>query len=71
MRDRVERVIEKIMPALGVNVVELVDVEDGVVKVRVFPSICAAGMAKETVVTLLEEQIQEDIPEIREVVAVD
>ena len=71
MRDRVEKAIDKIMPALGVNVVELVDVRDGVVKVRVFPSICAAGIPKESVLVLLEEQIQEDVPEIKEVVAVD
>ena len=71
MRDRVEKAINKIMPALGVNVVELVDVRDGVVKVRVFPSICSAGIPKETVLVLLEEQIQEDVPEIKEVVAVD
>jgi hypothetical protein len=56
---------------LGVNIIELVDVVDGVVRVRVIPSACSAGIPRETVVTLLEEQITEDIPEIREVVAVD
>jgi len=67
----VEKAIDKILPALGVNVVELVDVKDRVVKVRVFQSICAAGIPKESVLVLLEEQIQEDVPEIKEVVAVD
>lgn len=71
MRDKVERAIAKIRPALGVNIVELVDVMDGVVRVRVIPSACSAGIPPETVVLLLEEQITEDIPEIREVVAVD
>ena len=68
--DKVERVIDKVRPALGVNVVELVDVSDGVVKVQVTPSICSAGMAEETVVVLLEEQIMDELPEIKEVVAV-
>lgn len=71
MRDKVERAIAKIRPALGVNIVELVDVMDGVVRVRVIPSACSAGIPPETVVLLLEEQITEDIPEIREVIAVD
>lgn len=71
MLDRVERVIDKIRPALGINAVELVDVVEGVVKIRVFSSTCSAGIGAETVVTLLEEQIQEEIPEIREVLVVD
>jgi hypothetical protein len=70
-RDSVERIIGKIRPALGVNIVELVDVEDSVVRVRVIPSACSAGIARETVVVLLEEQIKDELPEIREVVAVD
>lgn len=61
---------------MGVNIVELVDVRDGVVKVRVIPSPCSAGnpiygIPEDTVIMLLEEQLQEDIPEIREVVAVE
>lgn len=71
MRDRVEKAIEKIRPALGINAVELVDVSDGTVKVRVISSTCSAGIPRDTVVVLLEEQITEEIPEIKEVVAVD
>lgn len=70
-KETVEKVIDKIRPALGVNIVELVDVEDSVVRVRVIPSACSAGIARETVVFLLEEQITDELPEIREVVAVD
>ena len=75
MRDRVEKAIAKIRPYLGVNIVELVDVSDGVVQVRVIPSACSAGnpsygIPEDTVVTLLEEQIQEDVPEIEKVIAV-
>lgn len=69
--DRVEKIIDKVRPALGVNIVELVDVSEGVVRVRVIPSACSAGIPQETVVTLLEEQIKDEMPEIREVVAVE
>ncbi len=71
MHEKVQKAINKMRPALGVNIVELVDVTEGVVKVRVIPSACAAGMSLETIMVLLEEQIREDIPEIEEVVAVD
>ncbi len=68
--DKVERVIDKVRPALGVNIVELVEVADGIVKVQVIPSSCSAGIAEETVVVLIEEQIKDELPEIKEVVAV-
>ncbi len=68
--DKVERVIDKVRPALGVNIVELVEVSDGIVKVQVIPSSCSAGIAEETVIVLIEEQIKDEIPEIKEVVAV-
>ncbi|NQT47429.1 MAG: NifU family protein [Chloroflexi bacterium] len=71
MRDRVMNCIDKLIPAFGVNIVELVDVDDGVVKVRLFPSVCSVGIAPDTMLELLEEQIQEEIPEIKEVVVVD
>ena len=71
MQKKVERVIEKLRPALGVNIVELVDVKDGVVRVRVIPSACSAGIPQETVMVLLEEQLMDELPEIHEVVAVD
>ena len=67
--DKVERVIDKVRPALGVNIVELVEVTDGIVKVQVIPSSCSAGIAEETVIVLIEEQIKDELPEIKEVVA--
>lgn len=76
MRDKVEKAIAKVRPWLGANIVELVDVSGGVVKVRVIPSPCSAGnptygVPEDTVVMLLEEQIQEDVPDIDKVVAVE
>ena len=68
--DKVERTIAKVRPALGANMVELVDVSDGVVKVQVIPSSCSAGMPEEMIVNLIEEQVKDELPEITEVVAV-
>ena len=68
--DKVERAIAKIRPALGANMVELVDVSDGVVKVQVIPCSCSAGMPEEMIVNLIEEQVKDELPEIKKVVAV-
>lgn len=75
MRESVEKAMAKVRPYLGVNIVELVDVVDGVVSVRVIPSPCSAGnplysIPEDTVVALLREQIQEDVPDIKNVQAV-
>ena len=80
MRDEVEKAIDKIGPTLGTNIVEVVDVSDGVVKIRVIPSGCSAGnreiptmyrMPVEMAFSLVEEQIQEDVPEVKKVIAVE
>jgi len=67
---KVERAMDKVRPALGVNIVELVEVSDGVAKIQVIPSSCSAGIPEETVIVLLGEQIMDELPEIKEVVAV-
>ncbi len=67
---KVEQTIAKVRPALGANMVELVDVSDGVVRVKVIPCSCSAGMPEEMIVNLIEEQVKDELPEIREVVAV-
>lgn len=71
MREEVEKVIEKLRPALGVNAVELVDIQDGIVHIKVFSSACHAGIPEDTIVTLLEEELTDEIPEIKKVVAVE
>jgi Fe-S cluster biogenesis protein NfuA len=67
---KVEQEIAKVRPALGANMVELVDVSDGVVRVKVIPCSCSAGMPEDMIVNLIEEQVKDELPEIREVVAV-
>ncbi|MFC1968781.1 NifU family protein [Chloroflexota bacterium] len=72
MRERVEKVLESIRPALradGGNI-ELVDVEGGVVKVRLMGA-CAGCMASQMTLQLgVERALKEQIPEVEKVVAV-
>jgi len=70
MREKVEAVLSKIRPALGGTSVSLVDVSNGVVRVEISVSSCAAGVSKEMAVELLEEELEEEVPEVKEVVAV-
>jgi len=70
MREKVEAVLSKIRPALGGTSVSLVDVSNGVVRVEISVSSCAAGVSKEMAVELLEEELEKEVPEVKEVVAV-
>ncbi len=72
MRDRVEEVLNQIRPALirdGGNV-ELVDVNDGVVNVRLTGACGGCAMATMTLKMGIERTLKQEIPEIKEVVAV-
>jgi len=69
MRDRVEAVIQKLRPALAGTQVVLQDVTDGVVKLEIYASGCHGGPPKEATLSIVEEELLEAIPEIKEVVA--
>ena len=69
MRDKVQKVIDKLKPAFAGNDVTLLSVKDGVVKVQVFAPGCHGGPSKEATVALLEEELTEQVPEVKEVVA--
>jgi len=49
--------------------VTLLSVKDGIVRVQVFAPGCHGGPPKEATVAILEEELQAEIPEIKEVVA--
>jgi len=70
MREKVEAVLSKIRPGLGGTSISLVDISDGAVRVEIFVSSCAAGVSKEMAVELLEEELEKEVPEVKEVVAV-
>ena len=69
MRERVQEIIEKLKPAFGPTEVTLLGVKDGIVRVQVFASGCHGGPPKEAAVAILEEELQEQLPEIKEVIA--
>lgn len=72
MREKVEEVLNKIRPALQADGgdVELVDIEDGVVKVRLKG---ACGSCPFSIITLqvgIEQVLKKEIPEVKKVVSV-
>ncbi|MGB3863346.1 MAG: NifU family protein [Candidatus Aminicenantaceae bacterium] len=72
MREKVEKALDKIRPSLmadGGNV-ELVDVEDGVVKVRLTGACGGCPMSQMTLKMGIERVLKQEIPEIKEVESV-
>lgn len=68
MRHRVQQVIDRLRPAFAGTEVVLLDVKDGIVKVQVFASGCHGGPPKEATLMILEEELKEEMPEIRQVI---
>lgn len=72
MKEKVEKSLDKVRPALmadGGNV-ELIEVEDGVVKVRLTGACSGCPMSQMTLKLGIERHLRKEIPEIKEVVAV-
>ena len=72
MRDKVEEVLNKIRPSLvadGGNV-ELIAVDDGVVKVQLTGACGGCPMATITLKMGIERILKQEIPEVKEVIAV-
>jgi len=72
MREQVERSLQKIRPMLQADGgdVELVDVEDGVVKLRLQGACAGCPGAQMTLKMGVERQLKQDIPELKAVEAV-
>ncbi len=72
MREKVEEVLNKIRPSLeadGGNV-ELVEVSDGTVKVSLTGACAGCPMSTITLKMGIEKILMQEIPEVKEVVAV-
>ena len=72
MHEKVEEVLDKIRPNLiqdGGNV-ELVEVEDGTVKLKLVGACAGCPMSTMTLKMGIERILKEEIPEVKEVVAV-
>jgi Fe-S cluster biogenesis protein NfuA len=73
MRERVEEILELLRPSLQADGgdVELIDVtDDGIVKVRLTGACGGCPFATLTLKEGIERAIKEEIPEVREVIAV-
>ena len=73
MRDRVENVINRIRPAVQMDGgdIELVDVVDGVVKLRLVGSCHGCPSSMMTLKMGIERAIRAEVPEIKEVEALE
>jgi Fe-S cluster biogenesis protein NfuA len=72
MRENVQELLEKIRPALQADGgdVELVDVKDGVVSVKLTGACGGCPMATMTLKMGIEKILKEKLPEVKEVVSV-
>ncbi len=72
VRERVQSALEEVRPALQMDGgdVELVEVSDGVVQVRLLGACGGCPMAMMTLVGFVEERLKTRVPEVRQVVNV-
>lgn len=72
VKQRVQAALEEVRPALQMDGgdVELVDVEAGVVQVRLLGACGGCPMATMTLVGFVEERLRNRVPEVRQVVNV-
>ena len=72
IKERVQSALEEVRPALQMDGgdVELVQVDDGVVQVRLLGACGGCPMATMTLVGFVEERLKTRVPEIRQVVNV-
>ena len=73
MKQRVQTVINKIRPMLQADGgdVELVDVKDGVVKVRLQGACVGCPMSQMTLKNGIEKIVKKEIPEVKSVESAD
>lgn len=74
MKDKVKKVIDKIKPMLAGDggSIELIDVDEkkGIVKVKLVGACGTCPFSMMTLKNVVEKLIKEEVPEIKEVVAV-
>jgi Fe-S cluster biogenesis protein NfuA len=72
MKEKIQKSLDKIRPGLRADGgdVELVEVKDGVVKVKLTGACGGCPMSQLTLKMGIERQLKKDVPEIKEVLAV-
>ena len=73
MKEKVQEVLDKVRPSLQADGgdVELVDVEDGVVKVRLQGACKGCPMSQITLKDGIEKFLKKELPEIKSVISAD
>lgn len=69
MQEKVQKIIEKMRPYIQMHGgdVSLVDIKDGVVKIKVSGACVGCGLADQTFNGMLGGMIKEEIPEIKDI----
>ncbi len=72
MKEKIEKALENIRPSLNADGgdIELINVEDGVVKVRLIGACGSCPMSAMTMKFGVEKAIKEIVPEVKEVIMV-
>jgi Fe-S cluster biogenesis protein NfuA len=72
MQDKVKEILDKIRPALQSDGgdVQLIEVSDGTVKVKLTGACAGCPMSTLTLKNGIERILKQEVPEVREVVAV-
>jgi Fe-S cluster biogenesis protein NfuA len=72
MKEKIEKVLAKVRIALQQDGgdIELVSIEDGVVKVRLKGACCGCPMSQVTLSNFVERELKKDVPEVKRVEAV-
>ncbi len=72
MREKIEAALDKVRPGLQADGgdAELVDVQDGIVRVKLTGACGSCPMSTMTLKMGVEKIIREEVPEVKEVIAV-
>lgn len=72
MKEKVEKALEKLRPYLQADGgdIELVEVKDGIVKVKLLGACKGCPMAQMTLQQGVEKVVKKEVPEVKSVVAV-
>ena len=72
MREKIEAALEKIRPSLVADggTVQLVDIENGTVSVRMTGACGGCPMATYTLKQGIEKALKKEVPEVKEVITV-
>ena len=70
MREKVKAALTELERRLrGANVF-LVDCDEGIVRVKIVTGLCTSAVPKDIIFEMVEQQLKDQVPEIKEVLAI-